>query len=298
MIGIYKITNKLNGKSYIGQSIHCGKRLDEHCSNKKQFIDETIELEGIQNFTFEILEECNKEELNEREDYYIEKYNTMFPNGYNKRWNISKNSQKKQEVKREKEPKVLNTDYYTIYCMPECGRKKFIKQKEKNCLRWYILEEKNKFLFSDDEIKKIKEQLNLIQAHRILNMVTLSNVELKIYEYKNISESPFNYSQYKEYVNLVFTIQMLNHFYQNDERFTTQYNSYPYLLQENCIKVDLYNYQGIELKNYVLMLQKLIKNNIIKDAKLCTITGKKFNIPDRPLVSNLTGFKYIEIYLL
>jgi hypothetical protein len=30
MIGIYKIENKLNKKSYIGQSIHCGKRLDEH----------------------------------------------------------------------------------------------------------------------------------------------------------------------------------------------------------------------------------------------------------------------------
>lgn len=30
MIGIYRITNKLNNKSYIGQSVHCGKRLDEH----------------------------------------------------------------------------------------------------------------------------------------------------------------------------------------------------------------------------------------------------------------------------
>lgn len=35
MVGIYKITNKLNGKSYIGQSIHCGKRLDEHYSGRK-----------------------------------------------------------------------------------------------------------------------------------------------------------------------------------------------------------------------------------------------------------------------
>lgn len=34
MIGIYKITNKLNGKSYIGQSVHCGKRFDEHSKIK------------------------------------------------------------------------------------------------------------------------------------------------------------------------------------------------------------------------------------------------------------------------
>jgi predicted GIY-YIG superfamily endonuclease len=30
MVGIYKITNQQNQKSYIGQSIHCGKRFDEH----------------------------------------------------------------------------------------------------------------------------------------------------------------------------------------------------------------------------------------------------------------------------
>lgn len=49
MIGIYRITNKLNNKSYIGQSIHCGKRLDEH-SKGTQLIDEIIQMEGIENF--------------------------------------------------------------------------------------------------------------------------------------------------------------------------------------------------------------------------------------------------------
>lgn len=89
MIGIYKITNKLNGKSYIGQSIHCGKRLDEHCKGG-QLIDEIIQLEGIENFTFEILKEVNEEELSYWEDYYIMKYNSLFPNGYNKRMNCGK----------------------------------------------------------------------------------------------------------------------------------------------------------------------------------------------------------------
>lgn len=88
MIGIYKITNELNNKSYIGQSIHCGKRLDEHCKGN-QFIDEIIQLEGVKNFTFKILKEVNVKELSYWEDYYIDKYNTIFPNGYNKRWNLS-----------------------------------------------------------------------------------------------------------------------------------------------------------------------------------------------------------------
>lgn len=90
MIGIYKITNKLSGKSYIGQSIHCGKRFDEHCEGN-QFIDQVIQIEGKENFTFEILKETSQNELSLWEDYYIMKYNTMFPNGYNKKWNTSKN---------------------------------------------------------------------------------------------------------------------------------------------------------------------------------------------------------------
>lgn len=62
MVGIYKITNKLNEKSYIGQSTHCGKRLDEH-SKGNQFIDEIIQIEGIENFQSEILKEVEKELL-------------------------------------------------------------------------------------------------------------------------------------------------------------------------------------------------------------------------------------------
>lgn len=105
MIGIYKITNKLNGKSYIEQSIHCGKRLDEHYKGD-QFIDEVIQLEGIQNFTFEILKEVNKIELSFWEDYYIQMYNTIFPNGYNKKWNCSEDLRKmmfKTEIDSQKE---------------------------------------------------------------------------------------------------------------------------------------------------------------------------------------------------
>lgn len=89
MIGIYKITNKKNGKIYVGQSIHCGKRFDEH-SHGGQLIDEVIQIEGIENFTFEVLKEVEKEELNYWEDYYILKFESFFPNGYNKRWNCNK----------------------------------------------------------------------------------------------------------------------------------------------------------------------------------------------------------------
>ncbi len=88
MIGIYKITNKINNLSYIGQSTQIEQRFREHKKsynwyrekNKKLYKD--ILEYGVDNFSFEILEECSMEELNDKEQYYIKYYNT-YPNQYN-----------------------------------------------------------------------------------------------------------------------------------------------------------------------------------------------------------------------
>lgn len=85
MIGIYKITNKINGKCYIGQSVDIERRFNEHknCKVDKPLY-RAFKKYGIDNFTFEILEECSQEELNEKEIYYIVFYNsTTDGNGYN-----------------------------------------------------------------------------------------------------------------------------------------------------------------------------------------------------------------------
>ena len=92
MIGIYKYTNKINGHSYIGQSIDIEKRQKTHlqrayCKSEKNLeYNKTfycaIRKYGIENFTFEILKICSRDELNKWEKYYIKKYNT-FHNGYN-----------------------------------------------------------------------------------------------------------------------------------------------------------------------------------------------------------------------
>ena len=82
MIGIYKITNLKTNQSYIGQSLDIEKRFKEHIYHKDSYIDKAIHDEGISNFSFEILEECKAEELDFKEDYYIQKYNSN-KNGYN-----------------------------------------------------------------------------------------------------------------------------------------------------------------------------------------------------------------------
>ena len=86
MIGIYKIQNLINGKIYIGQSIHIKARFNAHKSEARNGntrpLYNAIRKYGVENFSFEVIEECSKEKLNEREIYWIKKYNS-FHNGYN-----------------------------------------------------------------------------------------------------------------------------------------------------------------------------------------------------------------------
>lgn len=82
--GIYKITNLLNNKCYIGQSINIEDRFKKHKNANDNFvIHVALRKYGIHNFSFEIIEECNISQLNHREKYWISFYNSLIPNGYN-----------------------------------------------------------------------------------------------------------------------------------------------------------------------------------------------------------------------
>ena len=81
---IYKITNKVNEKAYIGQTRYTVEfRWKQHQFKKdKTYFHNAIHKYGAENFTVEVLEECNIEDLNNREIFYIAKFDT-FKNGYN-----------------------------------------------------------------------------------------------------------------------------------------------------------------------------------------------------------------------
>ena len=82
---IYKITNKLNGKIYIGQTARTlEERMKEHRWSNELYIDRAIRKYGINAFEVSVVEECtDSDELNERERYWIAFYNCKKPNGYN-----------------------------------------------------------------------------------------------------------------------------------------------------------------------------------------------------------------------
>ena len=82
---IYKITNNINNKIYIGQTTRTlEERIAEHKRKRNPLISKAIKKYGIENFSIEIIDKASAiNELNEKEFYYIKKYNSISPNGYN-----------------------------------------------------------------------------------------------------------------------------------------------------------------------------------------------------------------------
>ena len=84
--GIYRITNLINGKVYVGQSRDINKRWRDHKSSIKLsrcYLYNAIREYGIENFAFDIIEECDIEQLDNLERKHIVRFNSIRPCGYN-----------------------------------------------------------------------------------------------------------------------------------------------------------------------------------------------------------------------
>ena len=98
--GIYKITNTKTQEAYIGQSVDIVKRWTDHIkcglginASATNKLYNAMKQYGVHNFTFELMEECKKEELNEKEAFWIGMYQTA-QLGYNTNTGV-KNASKK-----------------------------------------------------------------------------------------------------------------------------------------------------------------------------------------------------------
>jgi len=86
---IYKITNIVNGKCYIGCTIDYQKRWINHKNNIKSdkwgcpALKAALKKYGVENFTFKVIIICFDSDMEFYERYYIQKYASCVPNGYN-----------------------------------------------------------------------------------------------------------------------------------------------------------------------------------------------------------------------
>lgn len=133
--GIYVIKNKINSKVYIGQSVDIYQRWRQHKSQLSRNIRENEHLQnawnkyGKDNFRFKVIEKCLVDKLNEREIYWIDKYNSFDSSyGYNKTdgggqgKNVSEETKKKLSEKNmfihrgEKSERAIYTDKQIRSC--------------------------------------------------------------------------------------------------------------------------------------------------------------------------------------
>src|ERR1017187_4920826 len=86
-IVIYQYTFNINGKSYIWQTKNFDKRHKEHMyvsrNNPKYCFERALAKHGVENFNIEIIEYVNERNADKREAFWIKKFDTLAPDGYN-----------------------------------------------------------------------------------------------------------------------------------------------------------------------------------------------------------------------
>ena len=183
MIGkfhIYKITNNINGKIYIGQHFQKKESDNYFCSGK--YINNSIRKHGKKNFTKEIIHDnigCLSS-ANLYEKIYIKKYNSISPNGYNLQ-NGGKGLLPKRKTKGGNQTSFKKGDvpwnkglkYESIPCSEEKKKnlyKKFKGREGTNTGKHFTQEHKDKIRESNKNTNKGRK---LTQEHR--NKIKESN---------------------------------------------------------------------------------------------------------------------------
>lgn len=163
--GIYCITNLINGKQYVGQSIHVEERFIQHIEKESNSeIHNAIVKYGVKNFKFEVIVSCSPEELDEQEVKFIRLLGT-YENGYNQT--------------RGGQHHVFNIEH---------NYEEYLKIKEQ-------LKDKNKLInLLTKENKNLKERLELSKANEHRLLIFKEELENKIAKNElNINEDNIFY---------------------------------------------------------------------------------------------------------
>ena len=191
-IYIYKRTNLINNKVYIGQTINNPEIRWKAEDTSQQAIGVAVRTYGSENFLNEIIDYASsREELNEKEKYWIKYYNSLTPNGYNM---IPGGSNGAGLVKgKEIEQYDLDGIYITSY--PSANQASQLTgishgnicaccRKERN----YAGEFQWKYKDSDKKIKTFKKITKVVKKENIIQQID-KKTNLVIKEYPTLSSA-------------------------------------------------------------------------------------------------------------
>lgn len=105
---IYRWYNKKTGKSYVGQTINPQQRKHNHIykatvAESDYYFHRSLRKHGVESFDYEVVEEVDEHSLlNERENHWIDHYNSIWPNGYNQQYANSLSEEAIQKMSKTK----------------------------------------------------------------------------------------------------------------------------------------------------------------------------------------------------
>ena len=137
--GVYKITNTVTGKFYIGSSKDVKRRWANHkCpsswkNNPNKQLYKDIQNYGIDKFVFEILEEVEPESLKEAEQQLIETLKPTYNSNRAKGWDIEKYKEYQKEYQQSDKYKEYQKEYMKEYQQSDKGKKAQKKYHNQLC---------------------------------------------------------------------------------------------------------------------------------------------------------------------
>jgi group I intron endonuclease len=209
--GIYIIRNEFNCKIYIGQAKSIKKRCQRHKTDlkckrhKNQHLQRAYDVYGEINFTFSVLELCDINFLNEREDYWVKVLkSTDVEYGYNIRPTDVNNKPSHSEESREKIRKynlgLKHPEWRNkIKSISQSGEKHWTKHKSFSEESKVKMSETHKKLFQNGYIhprKGVKETSEEIEAKRIRSSKPVLQFTLEgilVEEFASVKEAHIKY---------------------------------------------------------------------------------------------------------
>lgn len=205
---IYKITNIVNDKVYIGQTIKTvEKRFSQHInnSNKSYFsqivLYKAFKKYGIENFVVETIEEVPNEQLDEREKYWIKYYNSYF-DGYNSTlggkatqlydWDIEDIINLYHQLKSARAvARKLNCDHNTIDNILNANNIKRYTQSEQKARTIVFEKGEQKYIFPNSN-----EAADWLMKNGITKIKNRKSVRQEITNRIRLNKTYFNFKVY------------------------------------------------------------------------------------------------------